>query len=95
MEKLIGFSEKEEITNKEIIKKEEKRIAKRIARDIVVGNNPAIAVNKNEKIINTFSTLQEIEKDVVKSVEIFWWSYKMRLNTEKVYLAVLEILFPN
>ena len=90
MNKIKGWAKKIEKKNPDIIRDEEKRVAKRFTLDLV-----SIAAIKNEKIINTFKTLQKIKKDVDESVEVFWWSYKMRLNSENVYLAVLEMLFPD
>ena len=82
------FKEKKEITDRKIIAKEEIRVTKRLVDDLLFE-----AKCKNKKFINNFSTLKKIKKLVAESVEVFWYSYKMRLNVEKVYLGVLEGLF--
>ena len=84
----MKFEEKKEITDRKIITREETRVIKRIVDDLSL-----VAHIRNKKFINTFSTLQELKDIVAQSVEVFWYSHKMRLNVEKIYLGVLEGLF--
>ena len=84
----MRFEDKKEITDKKIIEKEEKRVIERLISDLLFE-----AELKNKKFINNFSTLQKLKKVVEGSVEVFWFSYKMKLSIENVYLGVLEELF--